>query len=154
MLNKINLENVLFLDIETVPEAQDFDELTAEKQALWAKKSQYQRKEDFSPEAFYPRAGIWAEFGKIICVSVGHFILENDSKKICITTFTGKEKDLLLEFKELLDKYFNGRRHLLCAHNGKEFDFPFIARRMLIHKIKLPSKLNLFEKNPWEINYI
>ena len=63
MLNKINLENVLFLDIETVPEAQYFKELTSHKQALWAKKSQYQRKEDFSPEAFYPRAGIWAEFG-------------------------------------------------------------------------------------------
>ena len=154
MLNKINLENVLFLDIETVPEAQDFDELTAEKQALWAKKSQYQRKEDLTPEEFYPRAGIWAEFGKIICISVGHFILETDSKKFRITTFTGKEKDLLLEFKELLDKYFNGRRHLLCAHNGKEFDFPFIARRMLIHKIELPSKLNLFGKKPWEIPHL
>lgn len=154
MLNKINLENVLFLDIETVPEAQDFDELTAEKQALWAKKSQYQRKEDFSPEAFYPRAGVWAEFGKIICISVGHFILENNSKKFRITTFTGKEKELLLEFKELLDKHFNGRKHLLCAHNGKEFDFPFIARRMLIHKIELPSKLNLFGKKPWEIPHL
>ena len=154
MLNKINLENVLFLDIETVPEAQDFDDLTAEKQALWAKKSQYQRKEDFSPKAFYPRAGIWAEFGKIICISVGHFILETDSKKFRITTFTGKEKKLLLEFKELLDKHFNGRRHLLCAHNGKEFDFPFIARRMLIHKIELPSKLNLFGKKPWEIPHL
>lgn len=154
MLNKINLENVLFLDIETVPEAQDFDDLTAEKQALWAKKSQYQRKEDFSPKAFYPRAGIWAEFGKIICISVGHFMLEADSKKFRITTFTGKEKTLLLEFKELLDKHFNGRRHLLSAHNGKEFDFPFIARRMLIHKIELPSKLNLFGKKPWEIPHL
>ena len=154
MLNKINLENILFLDIETVPEAQDFDDLTTEKQALWAKKSQYQRKEDFSPKASYPRAGIWAEFGKIICISVGHFILEADSKKFRITTFTGKEKTLLLEFKELLNKHFNGRRHLLCAHNGKEFDFPFIARRMLIHKIELPSKLNLFGKKPWEIPHL
>ena len=154
MLNKINLENVLFLDIETVSEVQNFNELTAEKQALWAKKTQYQRKEDFCPEAFYPRAGIWAEFGKIICISVGHFILETDSKKFRITTFTGKEKELLLEFKELLDKHFNDRRHLLCAHNGKEFDFPFIARRMLIHKIELPSKLNLFGKKPWEIPHL
>ena len=81
MLKKINLENILFLDIETVPEAKDFNELTPQKQALWAKKSQYQRKEDFSPEEFYTRAGIWAEFGKIICISVGHFILEANSKK-------------------------------------------------------------------------
>tara|TARA_B100000963_G_C22593191_1_gene656517 strand:+ start:963 stop:1676 length:714 start_codon:yes stop_codon:yes gene_type:complete len=154
MLKKINLENILFLDIETVPEAKDFNELTPQKQALWAKKSQYQRKEDFSPEEFYTRAGIWAEFGKIICISVGHFILEANSKKFRITSFKGKERELLLEFKELLDKHFNGQRHLLCAHNGKEYDFPFIARRMLINKIELPSKLNLFGKKPWEIPHL
>ena len=154
MIKRLKLEHILFLDIETVPQFADYDSLDNPTKLLWAAKTKYQRKENFTPKEFYDRAGIWAEFGKIICVSVGHFILENDSKKICITTFTGKEKDLLLEFKELLDKYFNGRRHLLCAHNCKEFDFPFIARRMLIHKIELPSKLNLFEKNPWEINYI
>ena len=73
MLSKLNLENILFLDIETVPEVQNFSDLTPEKQALWAQKSQYQRKDEFSAEDYYPRAGIWAEFGKIICISVGYF---------------------------------------------------------------------------------
>ena len=71
-----------------------------------------------------------------------------------MTTFSGKEKTLLLEFKSLLNQHFNGPRHLLCAHNGKEFDFPFMARRMLIHKIQLPAKLNLFGKKPWEIPHL
>ena len=154
MLNKIKLENILFLDVETVPELENFKDLTPEKQILWAQKSQYQRKEEYTPEAFYPRAGVWAEFGKIICFSVGHFVFERQLRKFRKTTSSGKEKTLLLEFKSLLNQYFNGPRHLLCAHNGKEFDFPFMARRMLIHKIQLPGKLNLFGKKPWEIPHL
>ena len=154
MLNKIKLENILFLDVETVPELENFKDLTPEKQILWAQKSQYQRKEEYTPEAFYPRAGVWAEFGKIICFSVGHFVFERQLRKFRKTTFSGKEKTLLLEFKSLLNQHFNGPRHLLCAHNGKEFDFPFMARRMLIHKIQLPAKLNLFGKKPWEVPHL
>ena len=154
MLDKIKLENILFLDVETVPELENFKNLTPEKQILWAQKSQYQRKDEYTPEAFYPRAGIWAEFGKIICISVGHFVFEGLLRKFRITTFSGKEKKLLLEFKSLLNQHFNGPRHLLCAHNGKEFDFPFMARRMLIHKIQLPAKLNLCGKKPWEIPHL
>ena len=154
MLNKIKLENILFLDVETVPELEYFKDLTPEKQTLWAQKSQYQRKEEYTPEAFYPRAGIWAEFGKIICISVGHFVFEGQLRKFRMTTLSGKEKTLLLEFNSLLNQHFNGPRHLLCAHNGKEFDFPFMARRMLIHKIQLPAKLNLFGKKPWEVPHL
>ena len=145
---------IFFLDVETVPELESFKDLTAEKQILWAQKSQYQRKEEYTPEAFYPRAGVWAEFGKIICFSVGHFVFERQLRKFRITTFSGKEKTLLLEFKSLLNQHFNGPRDLLCVHNGKEFDFPFMARRMLIHKIQLPAKLNLFGKKPWEIPHL
>ena len=76
MLSKLNLEHILFLDIETVPEVQNFSDLNLEKQALWAQKSQYQRKDEFSAEDYYPRAGIWAEFGKIICISVGYFAFQ------------------------------------------------------------------------------
>lgn len=154
MLNKIKLENILFLDVETVPEVENFKNLTPEKQILWAQKSQYQRKDEYTPEAFYPRSGIWAEFGKIICISVGHFVFEGLLRKFRMTTFSGKEKKLLSEFKSLLNQHFNGPRHLLCAHNGKEFDFPFMARRMLIHKIQLPAKLNLCGKKPWEIPHL
>ena len=67
MISKLNLENILFLDIETVPETEHFSDLDSTKQELWDAKSRYQRKEEFSAEEFYDRAGIWAEFGKIIC---------------------------------------------------------------------------------------
>ena len=154
MLSKLNLEHIVFLDIETVPEVQNFSDLPPEKQALWAQKSQYQRKEEFTADEFYPKAGIWAEFGKIICISVGYFASSEDARVFRITTFSGDEISILKQFKTLLETHFNHSKHLLCAHNGKEFDFPYIARRMLIHNIKLPQKLNLFGKKPWQIPHL
>ncbi|AXT57455.1 3'-5' exonuclease [Aquimarina sp. AD1] len=154
MLHKINLEHVLFLDIETVPEQENFDNLTDEKKYLWADKTKYQRKEEFSPEEFYDRAGIWAEFGKIVCISVGYFTFKGEIRSFRTTSFYGEEKQLLIDFKNLLETHFNHPHHLLCAHNGKEFDFPYIARRMIIHNISLPFKLNLFGKKPWEVPHL
>jgi len=155
MNNKINFENILFLDIETVPEFENFNDLSEEKKELFAAKTQYQRKDEFSPEDFYDRAGIWAEFGKIVCISVGYFTQFNtDDRKFRVTSFFGEEKQILKDFKELLDKHFNKPQHVLCAHNGKEFDFPYIARRMIINQIPLPEKLNLFGKKPWEIAHL
>jgi len=154
MLNKLNLENILFLDIETVPEVQNFSELSIEKQELWALKSQYQRKDEFTAEAFYERAGIWAEFGKIICISVGYFILDSDIRTFRVTSFSGDEIHILKDFKNLLISHFSQAKHLLCAHNGKEFDFPYIARRMIINNMELPHKLNLFGKKPWEVPHL
>ena len=154
MLHKLNLENVLFLDIETVPEFQNYSDLSDEKKLLWDEKSKYQRKEDFTPEEFYHRAGIWSEFGKIICISVGYFSYRNGSRNFRISSFKGDEEKLLREFNTLLEEYFNQPYHLLCAHNGKEFDFPYIARRMLIHNIRLPAKLDLFGKKPWEVPHL
>ncbi len=155
MLQKINLQNVLFLDIETVPEVSDFSLLSDEKKELFAKKTEYQRKaKEIPPEEFYHKAGIWAEFGKIICISVGFFTEESKHQKLRITSFFGDEKELLKDFNNLLNTHFNKTKQLLCAHNGKEFDFPFIARRMIIHSIDLPEKLNLFGKKPWEIPHL
>lgn len=154
MLLKLKLENILFLDIETVPEHQDYNTLDEGTKTLWSEKTKYQRKEEFSAEEFYDRAGIWAEFGKIVCISVGYFVLKDTSRSFRTTSFYGDEKQLLLDFKNILDTHFNLPNHLLCAHNGKEFDFPFIARRMIINQIKLPSKLNLFGKKPWEIPHL
>ena len=152
---KINFENILFLDIETVPETENFTDLTKTKQELFALKTQYQRKEDFSPEEFYNRAGIWAEFGKIVCISVGYFTNFNSKERVFrVTSFFGDEVKLLEDFKNLLNSHFNKPQHILCGHNGKEFDFPYIARRMIIHQIELPEKLNLFGKKPWEIPHI
>ena len=154
MLQKINLEYILFLDIETVPEKENFQELDDAKQELWEQKTRYQRKEDFSPEEFYDRAGIWAEFGRIICISVGYFKVNGDSNTFRVTSFYGDEAKLLKEFKNLLNSHFSQPKHLLCAHNGKEFDFPYIARRMIIHGIYLPYKLDLFGKKPWEVAHL
>lgn len=154
MLNRINPEHILFLDIETVPQFENFDELNPVAQELWGQKTQYQRKDDFSPEEFYERAGIWAEFGKIICISAGFFNLKGDQKRFRVTSFHGNESLILKEFKNLLESHFNRPHHLLCAHNGKEFDFPYIARRMIIHGIPLPNKLNLFGKKPWEVPHL
>ena len=154
MLTRINLENLLFLDIETVPETERFGELTEEKQLLWEHKTAYQRKEEFSPEEFYHKAGIWAEFGKIVCISVGYFVIKGEANQFRITSFYGDEINLLKEFKQLVNEHFSQPKHLLCAHNGKEFDFPYIARRMLIHGIALPYKLDLFGKKPWEVPHL
>jgi len=154
MLQKINLECILFLDIETAPEAEKFQELDNEKKKLWEHKSKYQRKEDYTAEEFYDRAGIWAEFGKIICISVGYFNFKGNNRNFRVTTFSGEEAVLLKDFKNLLDSHFSQPKHLLCGHNGKEFDFPYIARRMLIHRIDLPCKLNLFGKKPWEVPHL
>ena len=153
MLKKIPLQNILFLDIETVPESPTYSELEEAKKELWEQKSKYQRKDDFTPEEFYERAGIWAEFGKIICISVGYF-RDKGVKKFRVTSFHGEEEKLLMEFKNLLEAHFNYPRHLLCAHNGKEFDFPYIARRMIIHGMELPPKLDLFGKKPWEVPHL
>ncbi len=154
MLQKINLEHILFLDIETVPECDDFKQLDDAKKEMWEQKSQYQRKDDYTPEEFYDRAGIWAEFGKVICISVGYFLLKGTARSFRVTTFQGEESNLLKDFKNLLESHFNAAKYLLCAHNGKEFDFPFIARRMVIHSINLPDKLDLFGKKPWEIPHL
>lgn len=155
MNTKINLENILFLDIETVPEVENFNQLTEEKQTLFALKTAYQRKDEITPEVFYESAGIWAEFGKIICISVGYFTdFKSDERKFRVTSFYGDESTILEDFKNLLNKHFNKPEHILCAHNGKEFDFPYISRRMIIHQIELPEKLNLFGKKPWEIQHL
>jgi uncharacterized protein YprB with RNaseH-like and TPR domain len=154
MIEKINLNHILFLDIETVPEEEHFHSLDDEMKILWEHKTQYQRKDDFSPEEFYDRAGIWAEFGKIVCVSVGYFVVKGDIRNFRVTSFFGDEKKILRDFNNLLNNHFNQAQHILCGHNAKEFDIPFLARRMIINQIPIPNKLNLFGKKPWEILHL
>ncbi|MEE9406804.1 MAG: 3'-5' exonuclease [Polaribacter sp.] len=149
------LNDILFLDIETVPQEENWNLISKETQKLFSKKTQYQRKEEFTAEEFYDRAGIWAEFGKIICISVGYFVDVGKKQQLRLTSFFGDdEHKLLTDFKVLLDKHFVKKSNVLCAHNGKEFDFPFIARRMIVHQIELPKKLNLFGKKPWEVPHL
>lgn len=150
-----SIKDILFLDIETVPQQQEWGALSEEIQELFEKKTQYQRKDDFTADQFYERAGIWAEFGKIICISVGYFVEIENVKQFRVTSFFGDDEcKILVDFKALLDKHFSKKEQVLCAHNGKEFDFPFIARRMIINQIELPKKLNLFGKKPWEVPHL
>lgn len=152
MIQHIPLEKILFLDIETVPQAGNWEELNETDQYLWDKKTRMQRKEDFTAQEFYnERGGIMAEFGKIICISVG--ILEK-SEKLMIKSFSGDdERKLLEEFGEIFN---HPKLHdvILCAHNGKEFDFPWIARRFLINGMQPPKPFQMFGKKPWEIPHL
>ncbi len=155
MLSKITMNNILFIDIETVPAYESWTLLSEKEKHLYAKKTKYLRKDSEPPENFYKRAGIWAEFGKIICISIGRFIGNERQRQLKVTSFYGDDEvKILHDFKRLLDIRYNKTQHLLCAHNGKEFDFPYIARRMLIHQIELPKKLNLFGKKPWEVPHL
>ena len=156
MLDTLNLENILFLDIETVPNASNYSKLPASMKDLWNKKTATLKKsEEDTPETLYKRAGIYAEFGKIICISVGIVTKGKYAYNFRVKSFFGHdEKKLLKGFIELLDTHYNKKASLLCAHNGKEFDYPFIARRILINGLKLPAILNITGKKPWEISHL
>jgi len=154
MIERIKLENILFLDIETVPEQEHFDLLDDETRELYSLKTQYQRKDDFTAEEFYDRAGIWAEFGKIVCLSAGYFTFRGDIRHFRVTSFFGEEVKILKNFSNLLNNHFSQPQHIMCGHNAKEFDFPFIARRMIINSLPIPPKLNLFGKKPWEVPHL
>lgn len=146
------IEKILFIDIETVPRWSSFEETPAKFQALWTQKAQYIiQNQDITPADVFDRAGIYAEFGKIICISAGY--LNGDQLKV--TSFAGHDECALLQaFADLLNKHYNRPDHLLCAHNGKEFDYPYIARRMLVNGISIPSILDIQGKKPWEVNLL
>ncbi len=152
MLNKINIEKILFLDIETVPAYPAYKDVPDQFKKLWDQKAERLRQSDSdTPDSIYSRAGIYAEFGKIICISTG-FLSKDEFR---IKSFFGDEENKILkDFVKLLNDHFNANKHLLCAHNGKEFDFPFLARRILINEIQLPRLLDIAGKKPWEIAHI
>ncbi|MBP7173400.1 MAG: 3'-5' exonuclease [Cloacibacterium sp.] len=152
MIKSIPIEKILFLDIETVPQAELWTDLSETEQKLWDKKTRFQRKEDTEAEEFYKeRAGIMAEFGKIICISIGK--LEKNDKLFIKSFYGDDEKQLLEEFGEIFNRP-KLRDVILCAHNGKEFDFPYIARRMLINGLQPPVPFRMFGKKPWEIPHL
>ncbi len=151
-----NLENILFLDIETVPQFPAYDQCTEELKALWDRKAEnLKRAESESPADIYNRAGIYAEFGRIICISTGIIRVQDGVASLRIKSFSGDdEKKLLTEFAGLLNNYFYKQEHRLCAHNGKEFDFPYLARRMVINNVAIPFILDISGRKPWEVNLL
>ncbi len=156
MLNNLDLTKILVLDIETVPQQADFGMLDEKWQQLWEKKSTYLKKnEDETSADIYPRAGIYAEFGKIICISVGFFMRSGNVWQFKVKSFYGDdEKILLQEFNQLLERYYSQPDQLLCGHNAKEFDFPYMCRRMLINGLEIPHTLNIAGKKPWEVQHL
>lgn len=152
MLNKINIEKVLFLDIETVPQYESYEKVPENFSALWDKKSQYFRTDEEGPDDIYQRAGIYAEFGKIVCISVGTVYQRHGEQRFRVKSYANHdEKKLLYEFVNMLENYGNHNPIKLCAHNGQEFDFPYIARRCIINGINLPKILDIAGAKPWEV---
>lgn len=155
MLQSVKNVNILFLDIETVPMVSEYSLLSDSFKALWDSKSRYFTSEDQTPEDVFDRAGIYAEFGKIVCISVGYILYKNGETHFRLKSFhEDNEKELLENFALLLKRSFNSDEHFLCAHNGKEFDFPYIARRMLINGVYLPKQLDIAGKKPWEVKHL
>ena len=156
MLNNIDTSKLLFLDIETVPLTYRFSELNDTSKSLWDKKTKFlQEREGMSADKVYEKAGIYAEFGKIICISVGFMVQVKGEHQIRLKSFSSSdEKEVLQGFIDLLNSHYNHNSYILCAHNGKEFDFPYISRRLLINQMKLPKLLDNAGKKPWEINNI
>lgn len=155
MLKNVNLQDLLVLDIETVSQKQAFNELDEEWQELWTKKSGALNNPEINASLMYERASIYAEFGKIICIGLGIFHGSGDDMQLRVKAISGHdEKALLTEFAELLNGKFNKDHHLLVAHNGKEFDFPFICRRMLINGIQIPNILDISGKKPWDVKHL
>lgn len=154
-IDSIDITKILFLDIETVPQYGTEAELQEEERALWLKKSERLAKEDETPEQLYQKAGIFAEFGKIVCISVGFLRPVDGVMELRIRSFAGDdEHQLLVDFFDLVYKYFNSKNKFFCAHNGLEFDFPFIARRALINGLKVPQSLDTRGKKPWEVQHL
>lgn len=156
MNKQVNFEKILFLDIETVPQAYTFDQLDEKSQALFEAKNRFQIGPDKGIEQiFNERGGILAEFGKIVCISVGMLHEGSQGRSIRLKSYYhDDEETLLTQFKRLLEDHYNSPYHVLCGHNSKEFDIPYICRRMLIKGIALPNILQISGKKPWEINHI
>lgn len=157
MIQSIQPENILFLDVETVPQHPNDGELSEQERYLWQKKAQRIAKgeEDPNSNEVYQRAGIYAEFGKIVAISVGFMYLSTDGWSIRLKSFMGDdEKALLKDFGDLVQEHYSKAQHFLCGHNIKEFDIPYIARRMLINGLKLPDPINVAGKKPWEVKHL
>jgi hypothetical protein len=152
MLDKIQPEHILFIDIETVPQAETLAEFPEKLQQLWTRKAEAMSKEGESAEKLFDRAGIYAEFGKIVCISCGTIYRTGTKRIYRVKSFYGTdEASLLNDFLLMLEKFMANPYHRLCAHNGMEFDYPYIARRILINGLKLPAILDIAGAKPWEV---
>ena len=153
MLKTLDLSQVIVLDIETVPQYSSYNDVPPNLQELWEIKTSHQRRLDQSAEEFYERAGILAEFGKIICISLGIFSYQHKSYSLRLKSFAGDdERQILQQFSSLIEKQATSL--MFCAHNGKEFDYPYLCRRLLVNGLEIPPPLDISGKKPWEVNHL
>ena len=154
----IPINNILFLDIETVSQYQAYEHLPDTWKQLWSRKAEgllRNSREEHTVDSIYERAAIFSEFGKIVCISCGIIQGSGENKSLALKSFYGEdEKKLLGEFCEMLGRWSPGTPKYLCAHNGKEFDFPYLCRRMVINDECIPELLSLSGKKPWEVNHL
>lgn len=162
MLKNIQLEDVLCLDIETVPQYPRYEDVPPDFQKLWLRKAANLKHEEAADEnTVYERAGIFAEFGKVICITTGYLLNKDGKRMFRLKSFYGDDEEVLLkQFSELLNQISEQRKRtgripmILCGHNAKEFDFPYLCRRMVVKGIDLPPQLDLFGKKPWEVTHL
>ena len=152
-----DLGKILFLDIETVPQRLEWEQVDPQLQHLFEKKTRFEqdRSGRSAAEVYAERAGIQAEFGKVICIGVGRMCREGDHWELRVSSFqSDDERALLKQFCDLLDRFYNTDDHWLCGHNVREFDIPFIARRCIVNRLSLPRLLDNSGAKPWEIGYL
>lgn len=153
----MNFNNILFLDIETVSQFENYQQLPEDWKEHWDFKAALlnRNRESETSESVYPRASIYAEFGKIICISCGYLHGPKDDRKLVLKSFRGHDELLLLkQFAAMLEKWSHDPEKYLCAHNGKEFDYPYICRRMIINGIEIPEMLRIAGRKPWEVRHL
>lgn len=158
----VSLDKILFFDIETAPNVASYEQLTPEMQSLWTEK--YEKLSAYSPQKYadmpspvdgWQQAAIYAEFGRIVCISVGICYMREKEWHLRTTSFcSDNEKQLLQDFFALITKVMNTSMHNLCGHNIKEFDIPYVCRRALINGLQLPDCLQVAGKKPWEVRFI
>lgn len=154
-IHSLDIRKIMFLDIETVSAEKSYSELSDYKASLWDVKTKHLRNNyDGDAEKMYERAGIYAEFGKIVCISIGMLTKVNGTDTFKLKSFYGDDERVILEdFADVLGKMVTDNL-LLCAHNGKEFDFPYIARRMIVNRMKIPPILDVRFMKPWEVPFL
>ena len=155
-----NLFRVLFLDVETASGEEHFDDLSVRMKNLWERKCAYWMRNDQNgltiADFYKQKAAIYAEFGQVVCISAGYLNKGEDGLLFKIKSWFGSnEYNLLTAFAALLRTHFNAPLEQgFCGHNIKEFDIPYLCRRMLVNGIDIPDVLNIQGKKPWEVNQI
>ena len=150
-------KDFLIIDIETVSGDEKIENLPEELKTHWERKAGFLRNPDEKSleELYSDRAAIYAEFGKIIVIGLAIYHEVDGKPGLRVKSLSGdNEKELLIEFKNFIEGKFDQDNLKLCAHNGKEFDFPYLCRRMLINDIQIPWSLNMSGKKPWEVNHL